>query len=58
MERPVYTINQDNPGSEVAAETAASLAAVSILFKPTYAYLSRAALQHAKGLYDFATKFR
>ncbi|KAH9314038.1 hypothetical protein KI387_022665 [Taxus chinensis] len=40
--RTVYKITKDNPGSEVAAETAAALAAASIVFKksdPAYAHL-------------------
>jgi len=58
MQRPVYKITPRYPGTEVAAESAASLAASSILFRKTYKKLSSAALAHAKGLYDFANKFR
>jgi len=58
MKRPAYKIDKKNPGSEVAGETAAALAAASILFEKTYSKLSRAALRHAKGLFEFATKYR
>merc|ERR1719427_524694 len=58
MHRPVYKITPRYPGSEVAAESAASLAASSILFRKPYKKLASAALAHAKGLYDFANKFR
>ena len=35
MSRPAYAIDQWNGGSEVAAETAAAMAAASIVFRPT-----------------------
>lgn len=40
--RSVFKIDRNNPGSDVAAETAAALAAGSLVFKrtdPTYASL-------------------
>lgn len=40
--RSVYKIDQNTPGSEVAAETAAALAAASLVFRrsdPTYSKL-------------------
>ena len=45
-------------GSDLAAETAAALAAASIVFKnvdPTY---SNTLLMHAKQLFDFANNYR
>ena len=39
MNRPVFKIDTENPGSEIAGEAAAALAAASILFRaddPTY----------------------
>ena len=40
--RTLYKIDKDTPGSEIAAETAAALAASSIVFRfvdPSYSYL-------------------
>ncbi|XP_076049348.1 endoglucanase A-like [Oratosquilla oratoria] len=58
MKRPAYKITKDKPGSDLAGETAAALAAASILFRdsdPTYA---DDCLQHAKKLYEFADTYR
>nr|AAF80584.1 beta-1,4-endoglucanase 1 [Panesthia cribrata] len=58
MERPAYKIDAQHPGSDLAAETAAALAAASIVFKsvdPTY---SNTLLTHAKQLYNFADMHR
>jgi hypothetical protein len=57
-EYPSFKVTADAPGSEVAGETAAFLAAASILFKdedPTY---SATLLKHSKEIYDFADKYR
>lgn len=56
--RPAYKVDQSHPGSDVAGETAAALAAASIIFQdsdPTYA---STCLSHAKQLFTFADKFR
>lgn len=58
MERPSAKISESKPGSELAAETAAALAAASIIFKPTDPTYAATLLTHAKQLYDFADKFR
>lgn len=58
MARPSHKITASCPGSDVAAETAASLASASILFKsedPTYA---ASLVTHAKQLYSFADQYR
>jgi endoglucanase len=59
MERPSYKIDTTCPGSELAAETSAALAASSILFRRSgdtaYADLL---VQKAEGLYDFADRYR
>ncbi|KAL1544778.1 cellulase [Salvia divinorum] len=56
--RPVYKIDSQHPGSDLAAETAAALAAAAIAFKahglPAY---SSTLLSHAKQLFEFATKY-
>ena len=56
MNRPAF--NTENPGSEIAGEAAAALAAASILFRaddPTY---SQNLLAHAQALFDFADSHR
>jgi endoglucanase len=59
MERPSYKIDTTCPGSELAAETSAALAASSILFRRSgdtaYADLL---VQKAEKLYDFADRYR
>jgi hypothetical protein len=54
MARPSYAITAACPGSDLAGETAAALAAISMVFAssdPTYA---QQLLSHATELYDFA----
>jgi len=58
MQRPAFRINTANPGSDLAGETAAALAAASIVFRnvdPTY---SNTLLTHARQLFDFANRHR
>jgi len=59
MERPSFKIDQDHPGSDLAGETAAALAAGYIYFNrrgdKEYAELC---LSHAKTLFKFADEFR
>ena len=53
-----YKIDVNNAGSDVAAETAAAMAAASIVFRssnPTYA---NTLVAHAKELYEFADRYR
>ncbi|OVA03000.1 Glycoside hydrolase [Macleaya cordata] len=56
--RTVYTISPDKPGSEVAAETAAALAATSILLKYTNPRYSAKLLKRAIMVFNFADKYR
>src|SRR5579862_3201849 len=58
MARPSYKIDKDHPGSELAGETAAALAAASVAFKPTDPAYAAKLLGHARQLYDFADKYR
>ena len=53
-----YKVNATHPGSEVAAETAAALAAASLLFKNEDAAYSANLLKHAIEIYDFADTYR
>ena len=55
--RPSYKVDKDHPGGAVCAETAASLAAASVVFKDEDAEYSKLCLQHAKSLYEFAAKY-
>ena len=56
MNRPSYKITLDNPGSTVAAEAAASLAACSVVFAERDAAFAKECLEHAKQLFSFADK--
>lgn len=58
MERPSYCVTADAPGSAVTAETAASLAICSIVFKDTDSAYSEECLKHAESLYAFADKYK
>jgi len=58
MNRPSYKITSSAPGSELAGETAAALAAASILFADSDPDYSAECLEHAKSLYEFADKHR
>jgi len=55
---PSFKVTADKPGSEVAGETAAFLAAASILFKDEDSSYSAKLLKHAKEIYDFADTYR
>ena len=58
MARPSYKIDATHPGTDLAMETAAALAAGSIIFAaedPTY---SAVLLAHAKQLYTFGNTYR
>lgn len=46
--RRAYSISESNPGSDLAGETAAALAAASIVFKQTDSSYSQLLLSHAK----------
>ena len=58
MARPSFKIDRSHPGSDLAAETAAALAAASIAFKPTNPSYAQTLLRHARELYEFADKYR
>ena len=58
MPRPAYSIDPENPGSDLAAETAAALAAASILFRATDAAYADQLLDNARQLYTFADTYR
>nr|CAD54730.1 beta-1,4-endoglucanase [Mastotermes darwiniensis] len=58
MARPAYKIDTSRPGSDLAGETAAALAAASIVFKSTDSNYANTLLTHAKQLFDFANNYR
>lgn len=58
MARPSYKLDTSKPGSAVAAETAAALAASSILFKGSDPDYAKTCLKHAKELFVFADTTR
>ena len=59
LKRPVYQIDEKNPGSDLAAETAASLAASFLLFRDEGDLMHALdCLVHARKLYKFAMENR
>ncbi|HEU5134171.1 MAG TPA: glycoside hydrolase family 9 protein [Steroidobacteraceae bacterium] len=58
MARPSYRVTTTCPGSDIAGETAAAMAAASIAFRPTDPTYANTLLSHARQLYSFADNFR
>ena len=58
MNRPVYKITKDEPGSCVAGEAAAALAAASVVFAGSDKAYSELCLKHARSLFKFANETR
>ncbi|KZV37340.1 endoglucanase 3-like [Dorcoceras hygrometricum] len=56
--RAVYSVSPSNPGSDVAGETAAALAAASIVFRKVDPKYSRLLLKTARSVMEFALKYR
>ncbi|KAK6250453.1 Glycoside hydrolase family 9 - like 8 [Theobroma cacao] len=56
--RTSYVVNQTHPGSEVSAETAAALAASSLVFESADKKYSIVLVNRAKQVFDFADMFR
>ncbi|CAM0901689.1 unnamed protein product [Alopecurus aequalis] len=56
--RTAFKIDRNNPGSEVAGETAAALAAAAKAFKHYDSMYANVLLKHAKELFYFADTFR
>ncbi|KAJ7567181.1 hypothetical protein O6H91_02G135100 [Diphasiastrum complanatum] len=56
--RPAYRIDPRNPGSDLAGETAAAMAAASIAFRDSDASYSYSLLNHARQLFSFADTYR
>jgi Glycosyl hydrolase family 9/FG-GAP-like repeat len=58
MARPSYKIDAQHPGSDLAGESAAALAAASIVFRSTNVTYANQLLDNAKKLYTFADQYR
>ena len=58
MARPSYRITTTCPGSDLAGETAAAMAAASMAFRPTDPTYANTLLAHARQLYTFADTYR
>ncbi|CAG0886958.1 unnamed protein product [Darwinula stevensoni] len=57
-ERPSYFIDESSPGSDLAAETAAAMAASSMVFRGSDDTYADTLLSHARELYAFADENR
>ncbi|EGG23967.1 putative glycoside hydrolase [Cavenderia fasciculata] len=53
MERPVYVLSASKPGTEVAMEVAAALAATAVIYKDRDAAYAESCLSHAKSVFTF-----
>ncbi|WP_117211705.1 glycoside hydrolase family 9 protein [Allorhizocola rhizosphaerae] len=58
MARPAYKIDASCGGTDLAAETAAAMAASSMVFRPTDAAYANTLVTHATQLYNFADTVR
>ncbi|KAJ0432225.1 putative cellulase [Helianthus annuus] len=56
--RTAYKLDTEHPGSDLAGETAAAMAAAAIAFRPYNSSYSDLLLVHAKQLFWFADRFR
>ncbi|GLT28315.1 hypothetical protein SLA2020_032570 [Shorea laevis] len=56
--RQAYKIDKHNPGSDLAGETAAAMAAASIVFRQTNPHYSHLLLHHAQQLFEFGDRYR
>ncbi|WCJ26503.1 glycosyl hydrolase 9C2 [Euphorbia peplus] len=57
-DRRAYKISPSNPGSDLAGETAAAMAAASIVFRRSNPAYAKELMTHAYQLFDFADKYR
>nr|WP_239167861.1 glycoside hydrolase family 9 protein [Catellatospora coxensis] len=58
MARPAYKIDASCGGTDLAAETAAAMAAASMVFRPTDPTYANTLVSHARQLYTFADTVR
>jgi hypothetical protein len=55
--RQAYKIDENNPGSDLAGETAAAMAAASMVFKKTNPHYSHLLLHHAQQVHSNQSLF-
>jgi hypothetical protein len=58
MSRPAYKIDATHPGSDLAAETAAAMAATAIAFRSTDSVYADKLISHATTLFNFADTYK
>ncbi|MEL7332924.1 MAG: glycoside hydrolase family 9 protein [Cyanobacteria bacterium J06560_2] len=58
LDRPAFKIDAQNPGTDLAAESAAALAAASMLFRQKRPGYAKKLVNNAKQLYKFADTYR
>ena len=58
VNRPAYMLNANNPGSDCAGESAASLASAAVLFEDTDPAYFATLIQHAKDIFNVADSYR
>ncbi|WP_299403943.1 glycoside hydrolase family 9 protein [Acaryochloris sp. IP29b_bin.148] len=56
--RPSYKIDRQNPGSDLAGESAAALAAAATIFRPTNQAYADRLVTNAEQLFEFADTYR
>ncbi|PON41175.1 Glycoside hydrolase [Parasponia andersonii] len=56
--RQAYKVDENKPGSDIAGETAAAMAAASVVFRETNPHYSHLLLLHAQQLFEFGDKYR
>ncbi|KAK3163280.1 hypothetical protein QOZ80_1AG0001600 [Eleusine coracana subsp. coracana] len=56
--RQAYRLDPQHPGSDLAGETAAAMAAASLVFRRTNPGYAKQLVQHSKQLFEFADKYR
>ncbi|KAJ4981546.1 hypothetical protein NE237_032383 [Protea cynaroides] len=56
--RRAYKIDEKNPGSDLAGETAAAMAAASIVFRKSNPHYSLLLLHHAMQVFEFGDRYR
>lgn len=56
--RTVYSVSRTKPGSDVAGETAAALAAASLVFRKVDSTYSKLMLKTAKSVFQFAAQYK
>ncbi|KAL6864885.1 hypothetical protein ACP4OV_016036 [Aristida adscensionis] len=56
--RRAFRVDPQNPGSDLAGETAAAMAAAALVFRHKYPGYANLLLVHSKQLFEFADKYR